>query len=266
MQVIFNPLYKQSKMFCSNKKTYNNVNFKGSLPLDTFAKSNIEGANKVFEFLFASNNIVRYVDNNITAGETLAHRDNNFFKQLFNWGVKTIIDLREFDKIYQKKCKDNGIQYISVPLAHVLKGKKDGIFDYVNNNRIKESFVDEIKTLLNYTKKGNAYLDCQYGVDRTNFALVLDYMLNYDSTHRVPKIFPSNYATRNALRNKNINLVKKIIKKLSQEQRKKLNIPDDFEETILYRRIGQIVKQNYKSMTEKEILSLEKKINYNFME
>lgn len=258
MKIIFSPI--------SNNTIIPNLNNKK--PLQTNFKSNKSSSdiNKVFEFLFSSNNIVRYVDNNISAGETLVNRDSNFFKQLFNWGIKVIIDLRDFDKVYQKKCITNGIKYISIPLAHVFKDKKNGIFDYENNGKVKDHFVDEIKTLLEHTKNGNTYLGCQYGVDRTNFALVLDYMLNYESTHRTPKIFPSNYATRNSLRNKNINLVKKIIKRLSKEQRKKLNIPDNYEETILYKRIGEIVKENHKSITEKELLSLEKKINYDFIE
>ncbi len=157
------------------------------------------------------------------------------------------------------------MEYVSIPLTHVLNSKKDGIFDYNNNGKVKDDFVEQIATLLKYTKQENVYLGCQYGVDRTNFALVLDYIFNHDSTHRPPKIYPTNYVARNALKNKNINLAKKIVKRLSKEQEEKLNLPEDFRQTILDKRIGKIVNVNNTGLTEKEKMVLEKKIKFDLM-
>lgn len=218
----------------------NKLSFKGE---DTFERLNPH-SNKLFEYLSGLKNIVRFVDKDVTAGETLANADNPLFKLISDLGTKIVIDLREFDKSYQEKCQNHGINYVSVPFTHVLSERKDSIFDYENNGKVHDKFVNQIALLIENTKKGNAYLGCQYGVDRTNFALVLEYIFNYNSTHKAPKIFPSNYTTRNALLNKNINLVKKIIKRLSDSQRKILNLPDNFDDVILPQRIGAIVKEN----------------------
>lgn len=217
--------------------------------------------NKLFEFLLSLKNIVRFVDKDVTAGETLANEDNSFFKVLSNFGTKIVIDLREYDKTYQEKCQKNGIKYVSIPFTHVLKERKDSIFNYENNGKVHDSFVKQIVTLVENLKKGNAYLGCQYGVDRTNFALVLEYIFNYNSSHKAPKIFPSNYTTRNALLNKNINLVKKIIKRLSKDQRETLNLPKDFEETILPQRVGAIIRENSHGITTDVIHRLKQKIH-----
>ena len=232
------------------------LSFKG---VDTFKRLNPH-SNKLFEYLFGLKNIVRFVDKDITAGETLATGDNSFFKFISNLGTKIVIDLREFDKNYQEKCQKNGIKYVSLPFTHVLRERKDLIFDYENNGKVQDNFVKQIVTLVENFKLGNAYLGCQYGVDRTNFALVLEYIFNYNSTHKAPKIFPSNYTTRNALLNKNINLVKKIIKRLSSEQREILNLPEEFDEVILPQRIGAIVKENTTGITKDILQRLKHKI------
>lgn len=247
-----------------NKKTYRtNINTENKnisfMSVGTFERLN-PSRNGLFEYLFGLKNIVRFVDKNVTAGETLANRDNSFFKFISNLGINIVVDLREFDRTYQKKCQNNGIKYISVPFTHVLKERKDSIFNYSDNGKVHDNFVKQISTLVKNIQKGNVYLGCQYGVDRTNFALVLEYIFNYNSAHKAPKIFPSNYTTRNALLNKNINLVKKIVKRLSGEQRKILNLPEDFEETILPKRIGAIVKENNFGITKDMLQRLKQKI------
>ena len=248
----------------NQKKTVRtNINTSNKTPLftgvNTFERLN-SSSGKLFDYLFGLKNIVRFVDNNVTAGETLANKNNSIFRFISNLGINTVVDLREFDITYQKKCQRNGIKYISVPFTHVLKERKDSIFDYQNNAKVHDNFVKQITILIENLKKGNVYLGCQYGVDRTNFALVLEYIINYNSTHNAPKIFPTNYTTRNALLNKNINLVKKIIKRLSKEQREILSLPNDFEEKILPRRIGAIVKENNQGITQDILQRLKLKI------
>ena len=124
------------------KSTTTNTNFSflGVNTIEKFTPQN----NKLFEYLFGLKNIVRFVDKDITAGETLSNGDNSFFKSISNLGTKIIIDLREFDKTYQEKCQKNGIKYVSVPFTHVLKERKDAIFDYKNNGKVQDKFVKQI--------------------------------------------------------------------------------------------------------------------------
>ena len=52
---------------------------------------------------------------------------------------------------------------------------------------------------------------------------------------------------------------------MSKEQEEKLNLPEDFRQTILDKRIGKIVNVNNTGLTEKEKMVLEKKIKFDLM-
>ena len=54
--------------------------------------------------------------------------------------------------------------------------------------------------------------------------------------------------------------MKKIIKRLSSEQREILNLPEEFDEVILLQRIGAIVKENNTGITKDILQRLKHKI------
>lgn len=226
-------------------KNNRQIAFQSWVGKDVFISSKSK-ANSLSDYFKNSGFVTRQVAPNIFAGETLATKPQSVFERLSNSGIKTIIDLRSLEDdtiLYKGKCRENGIKYVSIPLTKVLDDKKDGIFDY-KNGTIRDDFVDDLTKLLKHTRKGKLYLGCQYGVDRTNFALCCDYIFNFNEKHNPPLIYPSNYAKRNAIKNKNLDLIRKIIKKLSLKQRRKLHLPDDFEQTILKQRIKDIVEIN----------------------
>lgn len=232
----------------NNHKNNKSISFLGQLDKDVFISSKSK-KDSLYDYFSTSGFVTRQVSDNIYAGETLVTKPESVFKKLSYLGIKTIIDLRslEDDTLeYKEKCASNGIKYVSIPLTKVLDDKKDGIFDY-KKGTVRDDFVDDLATLLKYTRKGNLYLGCQYGVDRTNFALCCDYIFNFDTEHNPPVIYPTDYAKRNTIKNKNLDLVRKIIKKLTPEQREKLHLPDNFEQTILKERIKDIVDINRQS-------------------
>ncbi len=109
MKIHIYPKTKISPIQTNNSK----ISFKKALDVDVFEKTT--KTNSLFYYLSSLNNVVRYVDENVTAGETLASRDSGFFRHLSDLGVKTIVDLREFDEKYQKNAKTvewNTFQYL----------------------------------------------------------------------------------------------------------------------------------------------------------
>ncbi len=236
--------YQTKNKIKDNKSTI----FLGQIDKDVFIPSKPK-SKSLYDYFKNNNLVVRQVSDNIYAGETLATKPESVFEELSYSGIETIIDLRSLEEDtfeYKEKCAANGIEYVSVPLTKVLDDRKDGIFDY-QKGTVRDDFVNDLATLLKYTRKGNLYLGCQYGVDRTNFALCCDYIFNYDLEHTPPVIYPTNYAKRNTIKNKNLDLIRKIIKKLTPEQREKLHLPDNFEETILKKRIKDIIDINRQS-------------------
>ena len=82
--------------------------------------------------------------------------------------------------------------------------------------------------------KGQTYQGCRFGIDRTNLGLTLNYLLNPKAT-RAPKLMSwDNYSMGNIV-NRTTKSVKKIIKKLTPEQRKMLDLPEDFEKYLMER-------------------------------
>lgn len=258
-----------SRFYTSNYKSdYAGVRFSGGLSKDVFISS--QSKPEILDnFLKTKGYVVRKVDHNLYAGETLADKPSSVFEYIARAGINTVIDLRspdEEDAIeYEEKCKASGIEYTSNPLSCILDSPKSGIFDYKTNS-VRDDFVDNLANLIEKTRRGNVYLGCQHGVDRTNFALVVDYIFNYDTTHNPPVIYPTNYASRNAIKNKNLDLIRKIIKKLSPEQRKKLNLPDNFEETILKCRVKDIIEANKKPFSKKMFSRIEENTGYDIRE
>ena len=263
------PLLNQPILIYQTKNRVKNskcTSFLGQLDKDVFIPSKSK-TESLYDYFKSSNLVVRQVSNNIYAGETLATKPDSFFTKLSYSGIETIMDLRSLEKDtleYKEKCETNGIEYVSVPLTKVLDDKKDGIFEY-KKGTVRDDFVDDLATLLKYTRKGNLYLGCQYGVDRTNFALCCDYIFNYDLEHNPPVIYPTNYAKRNTIKNKNLDLIRKIIKKFTPEQREKLHLPDDFEETILKKRIKDIVDINRQSFPMDIFKLIRKNTGYSIM-
>ncbi|MBR2069586.1 MAG: hypothetical protein IJ877_07500 [Candidatus Gastranaerophilales bacterium] len=244
-----------------------NTKFSGMINEDTFIAS--KSKEDLSDFLKRKNYITRKVDYNIYAGETLANKPDEVFKQLFKSGITTIIDLRSQDEVniseYKRKCQENGITYSSHPLSSILDDIKTGIFDYKTGS-VQDEFVDNLAGLLDEMREGNVYLGCQHGIERTNFALVADYVFNFNTTHYPPVIYPANYGSRNALKNKNLDLIRKIIKKLSLQQRKKLGLPDDFEQTILKQRIKDIIEINKKPFPKEVTELIEANTKYEIKE
>ena len=90
--------------------------------------------------------------------------------------------------------------------------------------------------------KGNVYMGCNYGIDRTNLALTFNYLLN-SKTKTPPKILSwDEYKPKNIL-NRTIKFTKKRIKKFTEIQKRILKLPKDLHDFI-YPKINKLVHFN----------------------
>ena len=201
---------------------------------------------------FESNNIIHLLNNseisairkineNTLSGSTLEMQPEETFCKLKKMGLDTIVDLRLGEnKNYFKKCSEACIKYFKFPLDFIFSPGKSDIFVGKNRSSVNDSFVDNLSEFLKLVRNGNLYMGCQYGRDRTNFAIILNYLFNFNSKDTTPEILSSDIGKSRTLLNKDLDLIRKIIKKLSNQQKKRLNLPNNYNE-ILIKRIKALV-------------------------
>lgn len=232
----------EANMFFDNSCT--NLNNK---KMFTFRSNNLpnNGQDKIVSFLKSSNiRALRIINNNSYSGSTLENLENEQFIKLKNMGIKSIVDLRENgDKNYVNKCTNAKIEYFKFPLDFIFNQGKSDIFVGKNRSVVNDNFIDKLKNFLCITKDGNMYMGCQQGLDRTNFAIILNYLFNFNSNDKTPQILSSDIGTNRTLLNRDLDLIRKIINKMTSEQKMRLNMPKNFNE-ILLERIKKLVRRN----------------------
>lgn len=175
---------------------------------------------------------LRILENGNLSGGTFAVRNPDDLLKLKEAGVKRIVDFRgEASSTFEALCKDCDFEYLRLPLdnTRIIPGRDRIGFE------VTDDFVRDLKKYFDMVDQGQTYQGCRFGIDRTNLGLTLNYLLNPKAT-QAPKLLSwDNYSMGNIV-NRTTKTVKKIIKKLSPEQRKMLGLPDNFDE-ILQQRI-----------------------------
>ena len=116
--------------------------------------------------------------------------------------------------------------------------------EMTTNEKIKISpkLIEKLEEFFKITNEGNVYMGCQFGIDRTNIALFMNYLMN-PKVDNAPTILTWPYEKKKTVANKNIKVVKKIIKRMTPEQRMQLGIPEDYY-SMLQTRIYDLLKKN----------------------
>ena len=174
---------------------------------------------------------LRVLENGNLSGATFATRDPAQLAKLKDAGIKRIVDFRNEASIdFERLCKDLDIEYLRFPLDNTrnIPGRARLGID------VTDDFVKNLKKYIDMVNKGQTYQGCQFGIDRTNLGLTLNYLLNPKAT-KAPRLLSwDNYTVGNIV-NRTTKSVKKIIKKLTPDQRKMLGLPDDFEKMLTER-------------------------------
>lgn len=220
---------------------YNILGQKQQIP---FNSNNLKEtkSNRVYNFLKSAKvNSLREINDSTYTGATLEELPIDTFVKLKEMGIETVIDLRLNSKTsYIEKCRSSNINYFKFPLDFIFNPGKSDIFIGNNRSLVNNSFVQNLKKFLELTKKGNLYMGCQYGLDRTNFAIIMNYLFNYDSNDVPPQILSSDIGKSKTLLNKDLDLIRKILKKMTMEQKHFLNLPQNYNEIII-KRIRELV-------------------------
>lgn len=174
---------------------------------------------------------LRILENGNLSGGTFATRDPAHLVRLKEAGVKRIVDFRnEAGEAFEKLCKELDIEYLRFPIdnTRVIPGRER------MGMAITDDFVKELKKYIEMVNKGQTYQGCHFGIDRTNLGLTLNYLLNPKATKPPILLSWGDYSLGNVV-NRTTKSVKKIIKKLTPEQRKMLDLPEDFEKYLMER-------------------------------
>lgn len=153
-------------------------------------------------------------------------------------GIKRIVDFRaEATLDFAEACKGKGFEYLNFPISSTTKSTRKGFSCVVDDD-----FFANLKKYISMVNKGDTYVGCQFGLDRTNVAVMLNYLLNPKAP--VPKIMSwGQYDKKNVINNLLNTVRRKFIKKLTPEQIKELGLPADYN-PYLQKRIAELLKEN----------------------
>lgn len=184
---------------------------------------------------------LRLVNETCVSGATL-ERNLQGLANLRKTGINTVIDFRgEAGPAFAKACEDSGLKYVFFPLEHTRTGLS-GLEKAVEGCKVTDDFVKQLKNFIDTVNEGHAYMGCNFGIDRTNLGLVLNYLINPQAIHP-PKILTwGDFRTKSVI-NKTLKIARKTIKKMTPEQKKYLGLPDNYND-IFQEKISKMLALN----------------------
>ena len=114
---------------------------------------------------------VREITTTIAAGPTLETKPN-ILSALKQKGITTVVDFRGgAQPLIENVCNQTGLNYFQIDFNHAISSGKNAI-------PAPKNFAEQLRQFFRIMDKGHAYIGCQYGVHRTNAALLFNYILN----------------------------------------------------------------------------------------
>lgn len=196
---------------------------------------------------------LRRVSPTIVAGPTLENLPD-ILPEIRKAGVSAIVDFRDVttNPFWQYECRQFNINYFKIGLDNTINSLPQNI---------SNDFILKLKKFLSIMNNGHAYIGCQYGIDRTNAALILNYFLNpQKDKFDAPIILSGTFETKSKKPdivhkaiNRTVTRIWKMIKKMSPEQRAEFNLKGDIAD--IYRnailpQINKIIKVNSKNLSK----------------
>ena len=189
---------------------------------------------------------LRIIDKNLVSGATFETRPVQDLKKLKKNGIESIIDFREeASSNFAKICKKMNIDYFNFILDNVMNFQNEEYFIRHDNKRIivRDEFVKELKKFFNTVNTQKTYMGCHFGVDRTNLSVVMNYLLNPKSMN-APDIITWPGENKKTIANKNIKVVKRLVKYLDKDQKQELDIPENYGDELNKRIYILLLKNN----------------------
>lgn len=183
---------------------------------------------------------LRSVSENCVSGATL-ERSAEALSNVRKAGVETIIDFRsEAGSAFGQQCEDLGFKYLLFPLEHT----REGLSGVAKNGTsgLSDEFVVKLRDFINATNESKVYMGCNYGIDRTNLGIVLNYLLNPKAMNAPQILTWGDFRTKSVI-NKTLKTARKMIKKMSPEQRQMFGLSDNYNEEF-QKKIAKLLAVN----------------------
>ena len=187
---------------------------------------------------------LRCLERGCLSGPTLQDRPAKDFISLKRIGIRNIVDFREdASKEYECLCRQNNFSYFKFPLDSIERTSNSDFYQRISYDRFiaKLSMVNMLRKFFNIMRQGHAYIGCQYGIDRTNKGLALNYFLGSDM--KAPRMLHWEDETQKMVVNRNVRIVEKVFHHLTPEQRHILRLPSSFKD-ILSRKMRSFLIEN----------------------
>ena len=183
---------------------------------------------------------IRIISKNVVSGPTLQDRSVDEMLKLREMGISKIIDFRaDASEKYAEFCKKNGFKYFKFP----LNDTGNELFYIQETGFLSPKFIKSLKKFFKAINQGGVYMGCQFGIDRTNKALVMNYLLN-NKKQTPPIILTWPYETKKAVINRNVRSVSRLFHHMTSSQKKQLGLPEKFRE-ILKEKVGRLIAVNH---------------------
>ena len=187
---------------------------------------------------------LRFLDRGCISGPTLQDRPLKDILLLKKFGIQSIVDFREdAPKKYATLCMRNGFDYYKFPLDSIEDINNGAFYRKTGSQTFsaKPLLIIMMKRFFDIMRKGHAYIGCQYGIDRTNKGLAMNYFL---SQNRIPpRLLHWEDETQKTVVNRNVRIVGKIFHHMTPEQREMLGLPSGFRD-ILSKKMSNFIIEN----------------------
>lgn len=128
-------------------------------------------------------NMQQVGNSSVYRGKTISEHPQEAFYNMRNSGIKSIVDLVGYGKVYEDKARRAGMDFLSF-----------SIYDNWWNRTDFESrdFIDQFIKFIKKMQEGNIFIGCQFGSNDTDIALILNDFFNPKLEGEVKTKIPPN--------------------------------------------------------------------------
>lgn len=174
--------------------------------------------------------------NETISAVTLANKNPNILTELKECGIENVIDFRpegSEESKYAKDCRKNGLNYMNLKIRDnmpIFNVPCSGKMSSEQRRVAIENFVNQLSDFFTLMDKGKNFMACLLGLHRTDLAATMNYLLNPNEPKMPPVLAHMFYPEETNFTNKYIGKVKNILKNLNQNDKKILNIPENYSD------------------------------------
>ena len=186
---------------------------------------------------------LRNLERGSMCGPTLQGRPLKDFQLLKKMGIENIVDFREdAPQQYAEFCQKNGFYYFKFPLDSIENIKNNQFYQQTGFQKYsaKPLLISMLKKFFDTMKKGHTYIGCQYGIDRTNKGLALNYFMNHNI--KPPRLLHWEDETQKTVVNRNVRIVEKVFHHMTSDQKETLGLPQVFRDILSRKMPGFIIE------------------------